>query len=108
MIEHSDANQSVVVYFRFAGGDLAPLYALEDPLATALEAAGAGTYDGHEIDLIDGDDAYLFMVGPDAERLFAAARPVLEGSPLLRGAAATLRFGSGEDAAGNRQVMLNG
>ena len=97
MSDQTEALHAVVVAFRFAGDDLAPLYVLEEALATAVAAAGAGTYDGHEVALIDSDDAYLFLAGPDADRLYAAAQPVLAGSPLLKGAEVTLRYGSPDD-----------
>ena len=97
MAEQTQNPHSVVVYFRMPGEDLTQLYALERQLTTALADAGAGTYDGHEIALLDGDDAYLFLVGPDADRLYDAAQPVLTGSSLLKGAEITLRYGSADD-----------
>ena len=61
------------------------------------------------IALIDSDDAYLFLVGPNADSLYAAARPVLAGSPLLKGAQVTLREGLPDDeTAPQRLVMLDG
>ena len=107
MIDQSDALHTVVVYFRLAGNDLSPLHAIEKALAAAVQDAGAGSYDGYEVALLDGDEAYLFLVGPDAGRLYEAARPVLERSPLLSGAEITLRYGGPDDLeAEERRVSL--
>ena len=84
-----------------------PVYALEQALTKAIADAGVGVYDGHEVALLDGDDAYLFMYGPDAERLFAAVQPTLEADALLQGAKVTLRYGSSDDeTASERHVLI--
>jgi hypothetical protein len=111
MIDQSDTevdvSQSVVVYFRCDSTDLEPLYALENALTRAINDAAAGVYDGHEVALLDGDDAYLFMYGPDADHLFASVVPVLSAAALTRGAKATLRYGPLEDeAVGERYVVI--
>ena len=107
MSEQSEVLHSVVVYFRFAAADDAPLHAIGAALTQALADAGAGTYDGHEVALLENDDAYLFLTGPDAERLYEAARPVMEGSVLLKGAQVTLRHGPPDDeSAAERRVEL--
>jgi hypothetical protein len=104
---HLDVSQSVVVYFRFAGDDLAPIYALEQALTKAIADAGVGVYDGHEVALLDGDDAYLFMYGPDADTLFAAVRTTLDSVSLMRGAKAILRYGATDDeTADQRHVVI--
>ena len=108
MSDQTHVVHTVVVYFRLAGNDLTPLYAVEEVLTTAISAAGAGEYDGHEVALLDTDDAYLFMLGPDAEKLFEAARPVLEASPLLRGAQVTLRFGDLDDEDAPERAFVLG
>ena len=106
MSNQSDSPHAVIVCFRWASEDLAPLYALDQRLATAIEDAGAGTYEGHEVALLEGDDAYLFMEGPDADQLFAVARPILEATPMLDGARATLRYGSPDDETARAQDMI--
>lgn len=102
------SEQSLVVYFQFPStGDLEPLLALEDDLAEAIEQSGAGEYDGHEVGLLEADDAYLFMYGPSADKLYDAVRPLLEGSALLRGGEATLRYGGpDEETAEERRIKL--
>lgn len=98
MIDQSAASldnaQSVIVAFRCSSDDLEQVYALERQLTQAIVDAGAGVYDGHEVALLDGDDAYLFMYGPDAEKLFQSVQPILASASLLTGAMVTLRYGS--------------
>ena len=111
MLNHSivelENAQSVIVYFRCVDDDLQPLHALERDLSQAIIDAGAGVYDGHEVALLEGDDAYLFMYGPDAERLFDVVRPVLQMARMMAGAKVTLRYGSPDDEdIGERYVAL--
>jgi len=52
------------------------VYALEDRLIAALDAAGVGVYDTNEL-----ANGYLMMrmLGPDADAIVAVVRPVLAG-----------------------------
>lgn len=101
------SEQSLVVYFQYASADIEPILALEDDVADAIEQSGAGEYDGHELGLLEESDAFLFMYGPSAERLYEAVRPVLETNALLRGGEATLRYGGPDDeSAQERRVKL--
>ena len=99
--------QSLVIFFQYASDELGPIFALEDDVAAAIEDAGAGEYDGHELALLDEHDAFLFMYGPNADALYQAVRPVIEASPLLRGGEATLRYGAADDErAAERRISL--
>ena len=92
------SEQSLVVYFQYPStADLEPLLALEDDVADVIEQADVGEYDGHELGLLEADDAFLFMYGPSADTLYATVRPVLEGNALVRGGEATLRYGGPDD-----------
>ena len=86
------ADHAVIVAFRYGSTDLQPLFALEQELERAIAAARAGEYDGNEI-AADGSVGTLYMYGPDADRLYESVRPVLEASPLMRGAQITRRYG---------------
>jgi hypothetical protein len=109
MSEQTESTQSVVVYFRFDGDDETPVLALGQQLTAALAQSQAGVYDGHELALLDSDDGYLFMCGPDADILFEAVQPVLEASNLTRGGKATLRYGPPElDDVDERILTLAG
>lgn len=57
--------------------------AFAEQLAAAIEQAGVGEYDGDEL---GGGQCTLFFCGPDVDRLIAVLRPLLQRSPLCRGA----------------------
>lgn len=92
----SESDHTLVITIRLEGGawncqdGLERLLAIEDQLRDALAAAHAGHVEGHTI----GPDVFdIFCIGPDAERLWQVAAPVLEPHPFPRGSAATRRFG---------------
>jgi hypothetical protein len=91
-----EPEHAVIVHFRYGTTDLQRLFDLEDRLIVAIDAAGAGEYDGNEV-ATDGSDGYLYMYGPNADRLFEAVRPILEATEFIKGAAVTLRYGPPED-----------
>ena len=96
---------AVIVHFNYGSTDLVPLFALEDKLEKAIAAAGAGEYDGNEI-ATDGSDGYLYMYGPDADRLFEVVKPALESSTFMRGATVTKRYGPPEDGVRESAVTI--
>ena len=97
MDDQFEPQHSVIVYFRVTGEPTAAIATFGELLKTTLSTSGTGVYEGHEVGLLDGDDAYLFMSGPDADLLFDTVRPVLDASPLTRGAEVTLRYGGPDD-----------
>lgn len=101
------AEHAVIVHFQYGSTDLSRLFALERKLEAAIEAAGAGEHDGHEIN-VDGSDGYLYMYGPDADRLFEAVRPVLEITDFTKGATATVRYGSPDPDTPQKEVTIEG
>ncbi|HEY8090618.1 MAG TPA: hypothetical protein VIF09_22305 [Polyangiaceae bacterium] len=96
------SEQAVIVRVHYPSLDFAPLHAVEDRLREAIAHAGVGTLDGD--DITPGVDAVIYAYGPDADRLYAAMRPVLEGEPLTHGAIATLRYGIWHE--GMRETQL--
>jgi len=85
--------QAVIVHLQ--GNDieaaaLSELEALEDLLEHEISRQGVGEYDGNEI---GQGEAWLFMYGPDADRLFSAIEPILRRSPLASRALVKLRYG---------------
>ena len=51
-------------------------------------------------------DASLYMYGPAADALFAAVRPILERSPMMKGARVTLRYGRPGDDVPESHVTI--
>lgn len=96
---------AVIVHFQYGSTDLARLFALEEQLEQAIVTANAGEFDGNEV-AADGSDGYLYMYGPDADKLFAAVRPVLESAEFMQGARVTLRYGPPSDGVKEVEVEL--
>lgn len=78
---------------------------LEQQLERAIAAARAGEFDGNEV-AADGSDSYLYMYGPDADRLFAAVRATLEATEFMRGARVRLRYGPSDGGVQETQIDL--
>jgi len=101
----SSPEHSVIVDFYYGSRDLQRLFDLEDELDRAITSAGVGEYDGNEI-AVDGGDASLYMYGPDADRLFAVVRPILETTDFTRGARAHLRYGPPDADVREKTVVI--
>ncbi|HYJ37209.1 MAG TPA: hypothetical protein VEV87_01275 [Chitinophagaceae bacterium] len=87
-------DQSVIVFFyHYEYEELDELFALDDRLRQVLSENSLGRYDGHEI-AMEGTDGSIYMYGPSAEKIFVAIKPILEETDFMRGAIASLRFGS--------------
>lgn len=99
--------QAVIVHFEYGEPCLTPLREMERELEAALAKAGAGEHDGDEM-AVDPDDGTLYLYGPDADRLFAAIRPVLDATPFMRGATVRLRYGPPADEAREAVVVIGG
>lgn len=84
--------QEVEVHFEYGSTNFQHVYALGDLIQAAIAEAKVGEYDGHALPA-DGSEGRYFIYGPDAEAIFRAIQPVLEASPLMRGATITLHFG---------------
>src|SRR5579863_9220876 len=99
------ADQEVEVHFAYGSTNFQHVYALGDQLQAAIVEAKVGKYDGHAIPA-DGSDGRYFVYGPDAEAIFKVIAPVLEASPLMRGATVTLHYGSRSWRTPKRVIKL--
>jgi hypothetical protein len=104
-IEAKPSEHAVVVNFDYGSTDLQPIFDLSTQLENAIVAAHAGEFDGNEI-AADGSDGFLFMYGPDADRLFQVVRPVLEACSFMRRARVKLRYGPPEDGVREKHVVI--
>jgi hypothetical protein len=101
-----DPEHAVIVhFFNYGSTDLQRLFALEEQLEQAIADAGVGEFDGNKI-ATDGSDGYLYMYGPDADRLFEAVRPVLESVDFTRGAQVVKRYGEPVDGVREATVTI--
>ena len=96
---------AVIVEFYDFGTDLSDLFELESRLEAKVLESAVGELDGNEV-ATDGSDGRLYFYGPDADQLFACIRPILEESPLMRGAKATIQYGPPGDGVREIEVSL--
>ncbi|MBX9298435.1 hypothetical protein LQR30_14085 [Chromobacterium piscinae] len=82
---------SITVRFDYYPQDLARIRALERKLASAIKRARAGELGETELHL-DGNDGFLYLYGPDPDRLYAAAGPILRPSRLMVHAEVTKQY----------------
>jgi hypothetical protein len=101
----ASSDHALIVHFEYGSTDLSRLFGLEELIEQALARDGAGELDGNEV-AADGSDGFLYLYGPDADRLFEAVRPVLESADFMRGARVRLRYGPPEDGVREREVVL--
>jgi hypothetical protein len=101
------SEHAVIVHFDYGSKDLSRLFELEEKVESAIEAAKAGEYDGNEI-AVDGSDGYLYMYGPDADRLAEVIMPALVATPWMKGATMTKRYGPPEDGIPEVEVQVGG
>ena len=100
-------DHAVIILFQYEKSDLQPILDLEDKLEQTIKNTGVGRLDG--IDIAEGGgDGYLYMYGPDADRLFRAVRYIFESSDLMKGATARLRYGPPEVGIKAKEVKIGG
>lgn len=96
---------AVIVHFMYGSTDLERLFELEHRLEAAISAAGVGEYDGNEV-AVDGSDGYLYMYGPDADKLFDVIRPILETTLFMRGAEVRKRYGPPQNGVREHVIKI--
>ncbi|MCF4138360.1 hypothetical protein L1856_19050 [Streptomyces sp. Tue 6430] len=96
--DDGDEEHAVVARFWLAGhgfGDVGRrelIYAAQEVMRAAAEAAGVGEVDGNEF---GGGEAVVYAYGPDADALFEVLEPTLRSLPF-RPAHVLLRRGDNE------------
>ncbi|CAB3805196.1 hypothetical protein LMG28688_06140 [Paraburkholderia caffeinitolerans] len=83
----------MMVHFDYYPKDLPQIRALEHRLEGAIKRAGVGELGETEYHL-DGNDGYLYMYGPDPDRLYGVVLPILKSSRLMSDAEVTKHYGS--------------
>ncbi len=81
-----------MVHFDYYPKDLARIHILEHRLESVIKLAGVGELGETEFH-IDGNDGYLYMYGPDPDRLYAMTSPILKSSALLTNGEVTKWYG---------------
>lgn len=95
---------AVVIHFHYGSRDLTSLFALEDKIEDTVAKAHVGEYDGNEV-AVDGSDGFLYLYGPDADKLLQAIEPVLEKVSFMKGAEVKKRYGPA--GTGAKEVILH-
>ena len=78
----------MMVHFDYYPKDRARIRVLEQRLEGAIKRAGVGELGETEFH-IDGNDGYLYMYGPDPDRLYVVVSPILKSSTLMNNAEVT-------------------
>ena len=90
------AGPAVMVHFDYYRTDDATLRSLEQRLGKAIKKAQVGELSESELHL-DGNDGYLYMYGPDPDRLYDVARPILRAYRLTANAEITKWHGTAKE-----------
>ncbi|MEQ5842402.1 hypothetical protein [Paraburkholderia acidicola] len=84
---------AIEVHFDYYLKDRARIRALEHRLDSAIKRAGVGELGETETHL-DGNDGYLYMYGPDPDRMYRVVSPILKSSRLMTAAEVTQHYGA--------------
>ena len=93
--QQAPPGHAVIARYQLGGGptgtatDIHNVFALEQMLAEAIDAARAGEFAGNEF---GENQLTVYAQGPDADRLYAAMEPVLRAFPP-RPAQVVLQYG---------------
>jgi len=101
----AENEHAVIVHFSYGSADLTKLYALAAKLEEAIETAAVGEFDGHEI-AVNGRDASFYIYGPDADKIYQVAQPILAASDFMHGATVTVRYGSYVELVHERRIRI--
>jgi hypothetical protein len=94
------SEQAVVVHIPLSNDEFGTeeeqeaAFALDEELAEAVDASGAGEFDGNEF---GGGECVFFMYGPNADLLYALVRPILRARPIAARGYAIKRYGESDD-----------
>ncbi|WP_395068202.1 hypothetical protein [Paraburkholderia silvatlantica] len=83
---------AMMVHFDYYPKERPQIHALEQRLASAIKRANAGELGETELH-IDGNDGYLYLYGPDPDRLYRVTSPILKSSRLTAHSEVTKWYG---------------
>jgi hypothetical protein len=96
---------AVVVHFSYGSSDFARLSKLEQKLKEAIIEAEVGEFDSAEV-AADGSHGYLYMYGPDGDRIYQVIEPFLLDTSFMRGATVKIRYGRPTEDAREREIAI--
>ena len=96
---------AVIVHFSYSSTDLSRLSKLEQKLKETIIEAKVGEFDRAEM-AADGSHGYLFMHGPDGDRIYQVIEPFLLDTSFMRGATVKIRYGRPTEDAREREIAI--
>ena len=104
-VDDLDLEHAVLINFNFDVEKLAEVHDIEEALGAAVESAGVGMCDGHDL-AVGGGPSVIYLYGANADALFAEIEHILVASPILVGALIEKRFGPPEDSTRSEYVEI--
>jgi hypothetical protein len=86
----------IVIKFNYKVEDFNYLDKLQDDIDRAVSFRNIGVYDNYELDE-DNNRAIFYLTSTDPEMLFKTIKPILQESPILKGALVDIEMGIAED-----------
>jgi len=86
----------VVIKFNYNVEDFDYLDELQEQIENAVNHHNVGSYDTYELDE-DNNRALFYLTAADPEVLFRNIKPVLQESPILKGAKIDIEMGTAAD-----------
>ena len=101
----ASAEHAVIVHFSYSSTDLSRLSKLEQKLTEAIIEAKVGEFDRVEM-AEDGSHGYLYMHGPDGDRIYQVIERYLLDTSLMQGATVKIRYGRPTEDAREREIAI--
>ena len=101
----SMSDHSVIIYFGNGLPYPDALYETGFELSALIEKEQVGYYDWH-CTAEDDSHGWLYMYGPDADKLFEIVKPVFEKTSFLKNGVVTLRYGPAETETRHKEIKL--
>lgn len=95
----------VVIHFKYGSSDLQSLFEMEERIDRAIVDAEVGVLGGNEV-ATDCSNGFLFLHGPNADRLYEVIKPILEEVPFMHGAKVTLRYGPSASGVAETSIVV--
>jgi hypothetical protein len=76
---------AAIHFTEYGNTNLERIYSVSDELDKALKGTNLGELDGHML-AVTGSDGFLFLFGPDAQKLYEYVKPIILKTPFLQNA----------------------
>jgi hypothetical protein len=76
---------AAIHFTEYGTTNLERIYSVSAELDKALKGTNLGELDGHMLS-VDGSDGFLFLFGPDAQKLYEYVKAIILRTPFLKNA----------------------